>query len=212
MIPETTDDSLVFQDPTSSLNPRKNVQYIVSEPLRAHKMGTAKEQKQKVQDILERVGLRKQDASRYVHQFSGGRRQRIAIARALISSPELIIADEPVSSLDVSVQAKIVNLMKDLQVEFNITFLFISHDLVWSGLISDKLGVMYLGKLMEVGTTVDIFGNPQHPYTEALLSAVPLPKAHQADSKERIKLKGEIPSIVNLPSGCRLPDIPTIGR
>jgi len=194
---------MVFQDPFSSLDPRQNILQIVSEPMRIHKVADVKERKEKAIRMIERVGLRTEDLNRYPHQFSGGQRQRIAIARALILSPQLLVADEPVSSLDVSVQAKTINLMIDLQKEFRLAYLFIAHDLSVVRHISDRVAIMYLGKIFEQGSVKNVFDKPLHPYTHALLSAVPVLDPTEMKSRKQIMLKGEIPSPINPPPGCR---------
>jgi peptide/nickel transport system ATP-binding protein len=192
---------MIFQDPYASLNPRMKVRDIVGEPLVIHtKLSKAERQKQ-VSEMLEVVGLSEYHADRYAHEFSGGQRQRIGSARALIMKPKLIIADEPVSALDVSIQSQILNLLKDLQREFNLTYLFISHDLSVVEYISDHIGVMYLGTIVESGPKEVIFSNPQHPYTKALLSSIPIPDPKLR--RERIILQGDLPSPVNPPTGCR---------
>ena len=194
--------AMVFQDPYSSLNPRMTVSDIIAEPLDIHKMyRTAEERREKVLKLMEHVGLNSEHASRYAHEFSGGQRQRICIARALSVNPKLVVCDEPVSALDVSIQAQIINLLKDLQRSMGLTYLFISHDLSVVKFISDKIGVMYLGAMMEYGEKHDIFANPLHPYTRALFSAIPNPNP---DVKmNRIVLTGDIPSPANPPKGCR---------
>src|ERR1700730_14145730 len=194
---------IVFQDPYSSLDPRKNIFQLISEPMAVHKWGTKQERTARVHDLLERVGLKKSDARRYPHQFSGGQRQRIAIARALALTPSFVVADEAVSALDVSVQAKILNLFMDIQREFNLSYLFITHDLSVLRHISNEVVVMYLGKIMEYGTVDDIFENPRHPYTRALLQAIPVPNPRLMKERNFVPLKGEIPSPINPPSGCR---------
>ena len=191
----------IFQDPFASLNPRKTIRDILLAPLHIHKIGTSIEKNRMVEDIMDVVGLSKKQLDRYPHQFSGGQRQRIGIARALILKPKLIIADEPVSALDVSVQAQILNLMKDLQSEFKLTYLFISHDLSVVRHISDRVAVMYLGKIVEVADKETLYSNPQHPYTKALLSSIPVPDPDI--KKERILLKGDLPSPSNPPQGCK---------
>jgi oligopeptide transport system ATP-binding protein len=191
----------VFQDPYASLNPRKTIRQILMSPLIVHKIGTPAERNKMVEEIVEIVGLSKQQLDRYPHQFSGGQRQRIGIARALILKPKLIIADEPVSALDVSIQAQILNLMQDLQKQLKLTYLFISHDLSVVRHISDRIAVMYLGKIVEVANKKEIFEHPSHPYTKALLSSVPVPDPEYV--KERIILKGDLPSPSNPPSGCK---------
>lgn len=191
---------MIFQNPYSSLNPRMTVKEIVGEGLKQHGM-SQKEADAKVEKLLETVGLNKDHMSRFPHEFSGGQRQRICIARALALNPEFVVCDEPVSALDVSIQAQIINLLKDLQEKYNLTYLFISHDLSVVEHISDTVGVMYLGNLVEYGDTKDIFNNPLHPYTKALFSAIPIP---DPDAKmNRIVLEGSIPSPANPPSGCK---------
>lgn len=194
------DMQFVFQDPFASLNPRHTIRQILSAPLIIHGIGTASERKKMVDDIIEVVGLRKEYLDRYPHEFSGGQRQRIGIARALILKPKLIIADEPVSALDVSIQAQILNLMQDLQKEFKLTYLFISHDLSVVKHISDRVAVMYLGKVVEIADKKTLYSNPTHPYTRALLSAVPVPNPEI--KKDRILLEGDLPSPANPPTGC----------
>jgi oligopeptide/dipeptide ABC transporter ATP-binding protein len=194
---------IVFQDPYSSLDPRKNIFQLISEPMVVHKWGTKDQRALRVYDLLERVGLKKTDARRYPHQFSGGQRQRIAIARALALTPSLVVADEAVSALDVSVQAKILNLFLDIQREFNLSYLFITHDLSVLRHISNQVVVMYLGKIMEYGTVDDIFERSRHPYTRALLQAIPVPNPKLVNERTFVPLKGEIPSPINPPSGCR---------
>jgi len=201
MLPFRTRIQMIFQDPFSSLNPRMTVQQLVEGPIRIHEKATADERKQRVHSLLEKVGLQPFYAARYPHEFSGGQRQRIGIARALASSPELIIADEPVSALDVSVQAQVINLMLDLKEEMGLTYLFIAHDLSVVYHISDRIAVMYLGDIVEIGTADQIFHQPKHPYSKALLSAVPRPDPHQKRD-DRIRLEGDIPSPLKKPSGC----------
>ncbi|PJY99974.1 MULTISPECIES: oligopeptide ABC transporter ATP-binding protein AppF [Bacillus] len=193
---------MVFQDPFASLNPRKTLRSIIKEPLHTHHMYTMRERNEKVEELLARVGLHPSFANRYPHEFSGGQRQRIGIARALTLNPELIIADEPVSALDVSIQAQVINLMEELQEEFNLTYLFISHDLSVVRHISDRVGVMYLGKMMELTGKHELYDNPLHPYTQALLSSVPVTRRIGSVKRERIVLKGELPSPANPPKGC----------
>ncbi|MBL3648920.1 oligopeptide ABC transporter ATP-binding protein AppF [Bacillus vallismortis] len=193
---------MVFQDPFASLNPRKTLRSIIKEPLHTHHMYTMRERNEKVEELLARVGLHPSFASRYPHEFSGGQRQRIGIARALTLNPELIIADEPVSALDVSIQAQVINLMEELQEEFNLTYLFISHDLSVVRHISDRVGVMYLGKMMELTGKHELYDHPLHPYTQALLSSVPVTRRIGSVKRERIVLKGELPSPANPPKGC----------
>lgn len=194
------DIQMVFQDPYASLNPRHNVQKILEEPLKVHGIGDAKERKEKVEKLLGIVGLSSYHAQRYPHQFSGGQRQRIGIARALMTNPKLIIADEPVSALDVSIQAQVLNLMKDLQKELRLTYIFIAHDLGVVRHISDRVGVMYLGKMVELAASEDLYDEPLHPYTQALLAAVPVPDPDF--KRETALLTGDIPSPANPPSGC----------
>ncbi|EAR64269.1 oligopeptide ABC transporter ATP-binding protein [Bacillus sp. NRRL B-14911] len=191
---------MVFQDPFASLNPRHTVEKILEEPLIVHGMGDKKERKQKVKEMLEVVGLSSWHAKRYPHQFSGGQRQRIGIARALMTRPKLIIADEPVSALDVSIQSQVLNLLEDLQKEFQLTYIFIAHDLGVVRHISDRVGVMYLGRLVEITTAEKLYEKPLHPYTSALLGAVPVPDPDLR--KEAELLSGDIPSPANPPKGC----------
>ena len=196
------DIQMIFQDPYASLNPRKTLRAIIREPLNTHHLYSRKERDEKVEQLLETVGLNSSFINRYPHEFSGGQRQRIGIARALALQPDLIIADEAVSALDVSIQAQIINLMQDLQKEFGLTYLFISHDLSVVRHISDRIGVMYLGKMMELAGKHELYSEPLHPYTQALLSAVPVTRKKGASKRERIILKGELPSPANPPSGC----------
>jgi oligopeptide/dipeptide ABC transporter ATP-binding protein len=191
---------MIFQDPYSSLNPRMTVGEIVRDPLIVHKMGTGREQNERVALLLSRVGLSADMTDRYPHEFSGGQRQRIGVARALALDPQLLIADEPVSSLDVSVQSQVLNLLTQLQKDLGLTYLFISHDLSVVEYISDRIAVMYLGRIVEMGDTKEIFLNPAHPYTRALMEAVPVPDPKRGGRK--IVLKGEPPSAINPPSGC----------
>ncbi|QKS73083.1 dipeptide ABC transporter ATP-binding protein [Paenalkalicoccus suaedae] len=194
------DMQIIFQDPYASLNPRHKIEKILSEPLIVHGIGTKAERKKKVQEILEIVGLPGEMASRYPHQFSGGQRQRIGIARALIVNPKLIVCDEPVSALDVSIQSQILNLMEDLQEKFGLTYIFIAHDLSVVKHISDRIGVMYLGKMVELASNEALYEEPLHPYTQSLLSAVPDPDPDVR--RERVILQGDVPSPSNPPSGC----------
>ncbi|MGN1402242.1 MAG: ABC transporter ATP-binding protein [Bacillus sp. (in: firmicutes)] len=197
------DIQMIFQDPYASLNPRSTVAEIISEPMVVQGLYDNKEQRMKqVFELLKEVGLNREHANRYPHEFSGGQRQRIGIARALALEPEFIIADEPISALDVSVQAQVVNLLKKLQKEKGLTFLFIAHDLSMVKQISDRIGVMYLGHLVERTGSEELYRNPLHPYTQALLSAIPIPDPDVEDRRERIILQGEIPSPVSPPSGC----------
>ena len=191
---------MIFQDPYSSLNSRMTVRNILLEPLKIHGLYTSKEREEKVIQILEEVGLPKNAADRYPHEFSGGQRQRIGIARALILQPRVIIADEPVSALDVSVQAQVLNLMQDLKEKHKLTYLFIAHDLSVVKHFSDRVGVMYLGRLVEIAGKKQLYNDPKHPYTKALLSSVPIPNPEH--KKERIILQGDVPSPMNPPSGC----------
>ncbi len=192
---------IIFQDPYASLNPRLSILSIISEPLVIHGIGNKSEQKDRVAELLKKVGLDPDYMYRYPHEFSGGQRQRLGVARALALNPKLIIADEPVSALDVSVQAQVVNLLQDLQAEFGLTYLFISHGLAVVEHISQRVAVMYLGKIVEIATAQELYENPQHPYTKALLSAIPIPDPKV--KRDRIILKGDVPTPINPPSGCR---------
>ncbi|MEI3604303.1 oligopeptide/dipeptide ABC transporter ATP-binding protein [Pseudogracilibacillus sp. SE30717A] len=194
---------MIFQDPYASLNPRMTIVDIIAEGLDIHELvKTKKERLERVNELLETVGLNKDHGNRYPHEFSGGQRQRIGIARALAVNPKFIVADEPISALDVSIQAQVVNLMKKLQKEQGLTYLFIAHDLSMVRHISDRVGVMYLGNMAEVATSEDLYENPLHPYTRVLLSAVPVPDPVLERTRERIEVKGELPSPINPPSGC----------
>ncbi|MCG7343400.1 dipeptide ABC transporter ATP-binding protein [Sporosarcina sp. ACRSL] len=194
------DIQMVFQDPYSSLNPRKRIGKTLEEPLIIHNIGDAKERTEIVMEVLSKVGLQLEHYYRYPHEFSGGQRQRIGLARALIVNPKILIMDEPVSALDVSIQSQILNLLKTLQSDLSLSYLFISHDMSVVRHISDRIGVMYLGRLVEEAPTDELFANPLHPYTQALLSAVPVPKS--GAKRERIILKGELPSPLDPPAGC----------
>ncbi|MGL6130513.1 MAG: ABC transporter ATP-binding protein [Fusobacteriaceae bacterium] len=194
---------IIFQDPYASLNPRMTVGDIIAEGIDIFQLYKGKARTARIQELLKLVGLNKEHASRFPHEFSGGQRQRIGIARALAIDPEFIVCDEPISALDVSIQAQIVNLLIKLQREMGLTYLFIAHDLSMVKHISDKVGVMYLGKLVEIGSGEELFNNPKHPYTKALMSAIPVPDPDYEKNKKEIKLEGEIPSPINPPEGCR---------
>ena len=195
--------AMVFQDPYSSLNPRMTVSDIIGEPLDVHKMyADKKERMDKIFAMMAKVGLNSEHASRYAHEFSGGQRQRIGIARSLVTNPEFVVCDEPVSALDVSIQAQVINMFDELQQEMNLTYLFIAHDLLVVRHISDRIAVMYLGKLVELADAKEIYDHPLHPYSKSLMSAVPVPDPKVARANQRVVLSGDIPSPLNAPSGC----------
>ncbi|QDG54550.1 dipeptide ABC transporter ATP-binding protein [Persicimonas caeni] len=196
------DLQMIFQDPYASLNPRMTVGDIIAEPMKVHKLASGKDIQREVQELMDIVGLDPRFVRRYPHEFSGGQRQRIGIARALASKPKFIVADEPISALDVSIQAQIMNLMDELQDEFGLTYLFIAHDLAAVRHISDRIAVMYLGNMAELCDGEELYENPLHPYTEALISAVPIPDPEVEETRERIVLQGDVPSPLNPPSGC----------
>jgi oligopeptide/dipeptide ABC transporter ATP-binding protein len=202
MRPVRREMMMIFQDPYASLNARKRVGFIVAEALEVHKLGTPAEVKKRVQELLEIVGLNPEHYNRFPHEFSGGQRQRIGVARALAVNPKLIVCDEPVSALDVSVQAQILNLLKDLQQEFNLTYVFIAHDLNVVRHISDRVMVMYLGHAVEVATRDELYNEPRHPYTGALLAAVPIPDPKKGRERTEVILEGDVPNPINPPSGC----------
>ena len=192
---------MIFQDPYASLNGRMTVRDLIAEPLEIARIGTSKSRTEKVQELLARVGLHPDHANRFAHEFSGGQRQRIGIARAIALEPDLVICDEPISALDVSVQAQVVNMLEDLQDQLGLTYLFITHDLSMVRHISDRIGVMYLGKIVELASNTDLYRRPSHPYTQALLASIPVPDPTAARPVEPVR--GEIPSPMNIPSGCR---------
>ena len=194
---------MVFQDPYSSLNPRMTVEDIIGEPLDVHKLYSSKqERRDKILGLMELVGLNAEHATRYAHEFSGGQRQRIGIARALAVDPKFIVCDEAVSALDVSIQAQVINMFEDLQEKLGVAYLFIAHDLLVVRHISNRIAVMYLGRVVEIGDADEVYDNPQHPYTQSLLSAVPIPDPIAAKQSQRIVLSGDVPSPLNMPTGC----------
>jgi oligopeptide transport system ATP-binding protein len=194
---------MIFQDPYASLNSRMTVTDIIAEGIDTHHLYVGEKRQERIYDLLEKVGLKREHASRYPHEFSGGQRQRIGIARALAVDPEIIICDEPISALDVSIQAQVVNMLEDLQAEFNLTYLFIAHDLSMVRHISDRIGVMYLGKMMEITTSDELYEHPLHPYTKSLLSAIPTPDPRNSVREKRVILKGDVGSPINPKPGCR---------
>lgn len=202
MLPFRKRMQMVFQDPYASLDSRMTINEIIGEAMVTHGIATGSEKNDRIMDLLDKVGLMKNHANRYPHEFSGGQRQRVGIARALAVNPEFIICDEPISALDVSIQAQVINMLEDLQQDMGLTYLFIAHDLSMVKHISNCIGVMYLGNLVEIGTSDEINEHPAHPYTQALLSAVPLPDPKMARERKRIVLQGDVPSPLNPPSGC----------
>ncbi|MEW8995328.1 ABC transporter ATP-binding protein [Clostridium sp.] len=203
MLPYRKKMQMIFQDPYASLNPRLTVGDIIGEPLDIYKICKGKEREEKVKYFLDKVGLDQNHMNRYPHEFSGGQRQRIGIARALAVNPEFIVCDEPISALDVSIQAQIINMIEDLQNDFGLTYLFIAHDLSMVKHISNRVGIMYLGKLVEIAESNEVYSKPIHPYTNALLSAIPIPDPDEAKRRQRIILEGDIPSPIDPPPGCR---------
>jgi oligopeptide transport system ATP-binding protein len=203
MRPVRREMQMIFQDPYASLNPRKRVAQIVGDPLRLHGVASGHELERAVKELLERVGLSPEHYGRFPHEFSGGQRQRIGIARALALRPKLIIADEPVSALDVSIQAQIINLLDDLQREFNLTYIFVAHDLGVIRHVSDRIAVMYLGKIVEIGPAEEVYSHPIHPYTLSLLASLPIPDPKENRARESMELKGDVPSPANPPAACR---------
>ena len=207
MIAARRNMQMIFQDPYASLDPRLQVEDIVAEPFDVHKITKSREERhEKVVELLKLVGLGAEHASRFPHEFSGGQRQRVGIARSLALNPKFIVCDEPISALDVSIQAQVVNLLKDLQTQMGLTYLFIAHDLSMVRYISDRVGVMYLGKMVELAPSDDVYDEPIHPYTKALLSAIPIPDPEVQKSRERIVLSGDVPSPINPEPGCRFKD------
>jgi oligopeptide/dipeptide ABC transporter ATP-binding protein len=203
MRPLRREMQMIFQDPYGSLNPRRRVGSIIGDPFAIHRTATGQERKRRVQEVMELVGLNPEHFNRFPAEFSGGQRQRIGVARALAFRPKLIVCDEPVSALDVSIQAQIINLLADLQAELGLTYIFIAHDLSVVRHVSNSVSVMYLGQVTEIAPVEDLWGHPRHPYTDALLSAVPIPDPDKAGQRERIILAGDVPSPINPPSGCR---------
>lgn len=203
MVPLRRSMQMIFQDPYSSLDPRMTVGDIVGEAIDIHKLYKGKEREDRIRFLLNKVGLNDSHINRYAHEFSGGQRQRIGIARALAVEPDFIVCDEPISALDVSIQAQVINMLEELQEELGLTYLFIAHDLSMVKHISTHIGVMYLGKLVEKGTSDEVYSNPKHPYTKALLSAIPIPDPKKAKNNKRIILEGDIPSPIDPPKGCR---------
>ena len=204
MLPYRRKMQIIFQDPSASLDPRMTVGEIVGEALDIHNMCKTKEERtNRINELLETVGLNAEQSNRYPHEFSGGQQQRIGIARALAVEPEFIVCDEPISALDVSIQSQIVNMLEDMQEELGLTYLFIAHDISVVRHISDRIGVMYLGNMVELGASRELYDNPLHPYTKTLLSAVPIPDPEVSKTRQRIVLEGDIPSPINPPSGCR---------
>jgi oligopeptide transport system ATP-binding protein len=197
---------MIFQDPYASLNPRSTIEDIIAEPLDIHGMASGEERKNRVYELLKLVGLDKDHAGRFPHEFSGGQRQRVGIARALAVEPEFIVCDEPISALDVSIQAQVVNLLKELQGKMGLTYLFIAHDLSMVRYISDRVAVMYLGSIVELSNSQELYDNPLHPYTKALLSAIPIPDPMLQRKRQRIILEGDVPSPINPPEGCKFVD------
>jgi peptide/nickel transport system ATP-binding protein len=194
---------IIFQDPYASLNPRRRVGQVIGDPLRLHRLASGDELRDRVEDLLQRVGLGPEHYNRYPHEFSGGQRQRIGIARALALQPKLVICDEPVSALDVSIQAQIINLLQDLQDEFELTYVFVAHDLGVVRHVSDRIAVMYLGKIVEIGPAEEVYSKPIHPYTLSLLAALPIPDPRENEAREPLVIQGDVPSPVNPPAACR---------